>query len=246
MLEFQKITKPIIEWIVKQIAIANGNWTKNHTFADRYVVTGITKLILAHTRNSKKKIIIMDVGCSKGVAIKHAQDCLKQENIESFTIGIDVSENIAKEANENLNKFINKDVLQVYDCTEKADIVICSKVIIFVTGELKYKIIKKCSEFLKNDGILITDDLLNEKYPLLEELKLIQYMFPNSSPFKKDFYQKYRMRFYTPLRKKMKKISKSDVINYAEDVLSSWQRLSYIQKWFLKFDTYWRLGMNLK
>ena len=55
--------------------------------------------------------------------------------------------------------------------SEKADIVICSKMAIFVPGELRYKIIKKCTEFLKKEGILITDVDCFEKQKLSEELK---------------------------------------------------------------------------
>lgn len=223
----------------------NGNWTINHTFKDRYVVTGITDLVLEHVDNSKKKLVIIDVGCSKGIAMKYAQDYLKQKNIESFTVGIDVSKNITKEANENLNKFINKDVLNVDDWTGKADVVICSKAVIFVTGEKRHKIIKKCSEFLKNDGILITDVDCFEKPKLIEELSLFYYMLPTLSCFKKGF-NEYRMRFYTPLRKKMKKMYKMDVLNYAEKILSGWQNLSFLQKLDWRLTIHQRRAMNSK
>ena len=36
--------------------MSNGNWTINHTFKDRYVVTGITDLILEHVKDSNKKL----------------------------------------------------------------------------------------------------------------------------------------------------------------------------------------------
>lgn len=229
--------------------MSNGNWIINHTFKDRYVLTGITNLILEHTKDSKKKLVIIDVGCSKGIAMKYAQDYLQQKNVESFTVGIDVSENIADEANKNLDDFINKDVLKVDDYVEKADIVICSKMAIFVTGEVRHKIIKKCSELLKNDGMLITDVDCFEKSKLIEELILVQYMLPTLSCFKngiRGFYEEYRIRFYTPLRKKMKKKYKDDALNYAKEILSGWQNLSFLQKWDWKLTIYWRLAMNTK
>ncbi|MCV0411392.1 class I SAM-dependent methyltransferase [Nitrosarchaeum sp.] len=230
--------------MIKTTRSVNGYWPINHTFADRYVVTGITNLILEHVTNSKKKLIIIDVGCSKGVAMKYAQNYLEQKNIKSVTIGIDVSKNIVNDAKKNLNEFINKDVLHVDDCDEKADVVICSKAIIFVTGEIRYNIIKKCSKFLKNDGILITDVDCFEKSNLLDELRLFQYIIPSFSCFKNGlsrFYEEYRMRFYTPLRKKMKKKSKSDAINYAEAILSGWQSLSSLQKLDWKLVINWKL-----
>lgn len=185
------------------------------------------------------------MGCSKGIAMKYAQDYLKQKNIESFTVGIDVSENITKEANENLNEFINKDVLKVDDCIEKADIVICSKMAIFVTGEVRSKIIKKCSEFLKNDGILITDVDCYEKPKLIEEINSVQYILPTLSCFKKGW-NEYRMRFYTPLRKKIKKKHKIDALNYSQEILSGWQNLSFLQKLDWKLTIHGRLAMNTK
>jgi|SRR3989344_712689 len=194
------------------MVMLDGYWSINKTYEDRYELTGITDLILEYAKESgKKNFVIMDVGCSIGIAMKYAQVYLNQKGIESFTIGIDYSKNVAEEANKNLDKFINEDMFGISNFSEKADIVICSKMAIFVPGELRYKIIKKCTEFLKKEGILITDVDCFEKQKLSEELKLIQYVIPTPSCFKngfRGFPKEFRRRTHTRFRLKMKKCIK--------------------------------------
>lgn len=202
----------------------DGNWSINYTFADRYELTGITDFILEYTKEAKNELVIIDVGCSKGSAMKYAQDFLKQKKINSFTIGFDFSKNIVNDAKKNLNEFVNQDVTRINNYDEKADIVICSKAAIFVTGKIRYNIIKKCSELLKNDGVLITDVDCFEKTSLLDELRLFQYIFPSPSCFKnglKGFYKEWRRRQHTRLRKKMKKMDKITAFNYAQQILTA-------------------------
>ncbi|EPA06873.1 class I SAM-dependent methyltransferase [Candidatus Nitrosarchaeum limnium] len=217
----------------------NGYWPINYTFEDRYELTGIINYILEYANNSTKKFVIIDVGCSNGSAMKYAQTYLQQKNIESFTIGIDISKNVVDEARKNLDQFINENVLNVDNCAGKADIVICSKAAIFVEGDVRCQIIRKCSEFLKNDGILITDVDCFEKTKLLEWFKLPQYLFPFvPSCFKngiRGFRKEYRRRIHTRFRKSMKKMYKTDAATYAEKILSAWIDLPYIKKLDWKF-----------
>ena len=211
-----------------------GNWLINYTFEDRYEVTGITDFILDYTNNSKKKFVILDVGCSIGTAMKYAQNYLKQKNVESFTVGIDISKNVIDKASENLDQFINKDLFNVDDFVKKADIVICSKAAIFVPGEIRYKIIRKCSEFLKNEGILITDVDCFEKSKLSDDLFNFQYEFPSLTCFKKihikEFRKELRRRRNIPYKKKMKKMSKDEASKYAEEIIPAWNNFSFFKK----------------
>ncbi|BDQ30602.1 hypothetical protein NZNM25_07560 [Nitrosopumilus zosterae] len=210
-----------------------GNWPINYTFEDRYELTGITDFVLDYANNSKKKLIILDVGCSSGIAMKYVQDYLKQKNIETFTIGIDISKNVVKDASKNLDKFINEDLLNVNDFVKKADVVICSKAAIFVTGEIRYKIIRKCSDFLKNDGILITDVDCFEKSKLSDDLRDFLCEFPTWSCFKNGigkFSKEFRRRQNIPYKKKMKKMSKDEGSKYADEILSAWNSFSFFKK----------------
>ncbi len=212
----------------------DGYWPINYTFEDRYELTGIIDLMFEHVEDSKKKkFVVVDIGCSYGLAMKYAQNHLKQKGLDLFTIGIDFSKNVVDEAKKNLDKFINADVFSVNTNVENVDIVVCSKAAIFVTGDVRYKIIRKCIEFLKKDGILITDVDCFEKPKLSDDLKLIQYVFPTLSCFKngiKGFRKEYRRRLHFRFRKKMKKMNKNDALTFAEEILSAWNNLSYFKK----------------
>jgi SAM-dependent methyltransferase len=218
-----------------------GNWSINYTFEDRYEITGITDFILDYAKNSKNKLIILDVGCSIGTAMKYAQDYLKQKNVESFTVGIDVSKYVVEKASKNLDKFINEDLFNVDDFVGKADVVICSKMAIFVTGETRHKIIKKCTDFLNDKGILITDVDCFEKPKLSDDLNDFLCGFPTWSCFKNGiggFRKEFRRRLNIPYKKKMKKMHKDEALKYAEEILLAWNDFSF----FKKLD--WKLSIN--
>lgn len=120
----------------------------------RYNVLGVTGYVLKHAENSAEKMCVVDVGCSKGIAMRGARACLAKHNIGVYSIGIDPSPKIRSVARTNMDEFIDKDVCEV-DWYEKADVVICANVIRFVDGQHKHKILKKCTQLLKPNGILI-------------------------------------------------------------------------------------------
>ena len=86
--------------------------------------------------------------------MRGAQACLEKHGIRLFTVGIDPSPKVAAQAKTNMNVFLNKDVLEVA-CCGKADVVICANVVRFVDRKLKQKILKKCAQLLKPEGVLI-------------------------------------------------------------------------------------------
>ena len=219
----------------------NGNWNNNRTFENRYELTRIHDLLLDCVKGSKNKIIIIDVGCSFGKAMKYTQNWLKQNNIDSYTVGIDPSKKVVDEANENLDEFINQDVLDVNEYVEKADVVICSKTAIFVTGEKRYQIIKKCVNFLKTNGVLITDVDCFEKPKLSDELMDCFYLIPPVFYLKngvKRFRKEYWRRIHFPLRKKIKKMHKDTALNYTDEILAAWNDMSSFDRWNYKFIVY--------
>ena len=101
---------------------------------------------------------IIDVGCSSGDALKWASSKLERDGYKSYTVGIDISGKVAKKAGKNLDKFVLKDVLDVDDLDGKADIVVCHRAIVYVDASVKSEIIRKCGDFLKDDGVLITEN----------------------------------------------------------------------------------------
>src|SRR3989344_4852171 len=126
----------------------NRNWSSSFTFDERYEITGVNDRVLEYVRqNSKKNLIVLDVGCSTGIAVNTLQQKLKHEGLDITTIGIDVSPKVKKESEKNLDRFILGDILKIETKPDPADVVICSKMILFVNYRKRAEIISKCSEF---------------------------------------------------------------------------------------------------
>lgn len=135
----------------------------NQTWDTRYDEMGIIGYIRQYANTRHEALNVIDVGCSNGTAAKTAQECLKKHGICIKTTGIDSSPSVKSDAIKNLDCFVQADV--VSSKTDMyvgyADVVICANV-----GSYLYKlfsprdtagIIGRCSEFLKKDGILVTD-----------------------------------------------------------------------------------------
>ena len=82
--------------------------------------------------------------------------CLFKHGIRVRAIGIDISGKVAAKAKKNLDEFIPGNVVDVRTHEGDADIVICMNMERFVSLNLKGRIVGKCAEFLKEDGVLIT------------------------------------------------------------------------------------------
>src|SRR5574340_655579 len=113
----------------------NRNWSIFVTSEDRYEFTGINDFIINHLKQQGvKKPITIDVGCSTGIAMKKTAKIMRALEFNPYTIGIDASKSVNSKAEKNLDKFINRDVLDVDHQNDVADVVICSKAAIFVLG----------------------------------------------------------------------------------------------------------------
>ena len=101
-----------------------------------------------------EKLVIVDVGCSNGMALTWCKDCLSSRDIKIHAVGIDP---YAKEASKsNLDEFICGDATKATHYIGKADIVIC----IHVLNRIKLNpktIFQDAVKLLKNGGIMITD-----------------------------------------------------------------------------------------
>jgi hypothetical protein len=220
--------------------IPSENWFSNYTYADRYYLTGIQQLVVDYTnREQTKQITIIDVGCSTAIALRQLQTVLENLNMPCFTIGIDSDKKVKNVAEKNVNHFINDDVTKINHVFE-ANIVICSKMALWVSAERRHQIILKCSEFLKDNGKLITDVDNYTKTGILEDLAdICKYDFPPLRALKygiRKFLADYRYQRHGHLRKKMKSFGKKEAVEYAWHILKMWQKLKWHEKLSIKFD----------
>ena len=129
-------------------------WNKTTTWKNRYNDFGVTGLI---QRLDKTELRVMDVGCSRGVTIKHCQKTLQKQGIAIKTIGVDGKEEVWDEAEKNIDQLIRHDAAEVNGYEGTADVVVCMNAIRFIHPKDKKDVLKKCVVFLKDDGMLITN-----------------------------------------------------------------------------------------
>ena len=132
-------------------------WKCTFTWSDRYDELGIPCIIDSYSQQLKlDSLVVIDVGCSSGVALNDCRQLLEARGVTLYTVGIDQSLKVRKDAEKNLNRFILSNVLSVKNCGGVADVVICANMLRYnVTFEEKSLIVGKCARFLKPTGILI-------------------------------------------------------------------------------------------
>ena len=201
----------------------DGLWNNNITWKNRYDDFGVTGYMLLYAKG-RKDVVAIDVGCSKGIAVTESKKCLDKRGIRLHTIGIDMSGNakLIAAAKNNLGEFVNGNALEVNGYTGKADIVVCLNVVRFVPGDVKSRIIRKCAEFLKPDGVLITG--VGEKHR-----KMLKLEEPASShPKKVCAGLGWRSLFPMPSDTRMMK--RDGALHYAEIMQSEWKNMGEWQK----------------
>lgn len=215
----------------------NRNWPVVVTSKDRYEFTGITDFAVEHLKQQGvNRPIMIDVGCSFGIAMKKAAETMRMMGFDPFTIGIDVSKSVKSKAEKNLDKFINRDVLEVDNQEGMADVVICSKAAIYVLGMRRADIIRKCASFLKDNGILITDV---DCYPprtfgenAIRFLKLFLDLVPTVECFKhgiKNINREYGQSSNATIKKDVFKKTKNETMSYVDEIIKGWEKRS--PKW---------------
>lgn len=215
----------------------NRNWPVVITSKGRYEFTGITDFAIEHLRQQRiKKPVIIDVGCSSGIAMKKSAETMKIAGFDPFTIGIDASKSVKSKAEKNLDKFIDRDVLEVDDQENTADVVICSKAAIYILGIRRADIIRKCASLLKNNGILITDV---DCFPprtfgenTIRFLKLFFDLIPTAECFKhgiKNIGREYDRSSNITIKKDVFKMTKNEAVSYVDEIIKGWQKRS--PKW---------------
>lgn len=218
------------------------NWSINITSPDRYEFTGITDFAVNYLKQQgTKRPIIIDVGCSFGTAMKKTTKIIRTLEFDPYTIGIDASKRVKPKAEQNFDEFINKDVLTVDGKEDTADIVICSRMAIYVIGSRRTDIIKKCVSFLKDGGILITDVDCYPPRSLSENvyrfLRFLWYQVPfDAECFKhgiKNIGREYNRRANIPIREGVFKKTKHESISYVDEIINGWEKRSH------RWKTWW-------
>lgn len=214
--------------------LINRNWSVNITSKNRYEFTGINKLVIDHLNQKKiSNPIIIDVGCSTGIALKKTFEAMKRSSYNPYTIGIDQSKYVKSKAEGNLSRFINRDALDVDDLENTADVVICSKAAIYILGAKRSAIIRKCASFLKRDGILITDVDCFPPRTIAENtyrfLRAQWYSIPSIDCFKHGVTNitfECERRANTIIKGDVFKMTKNEATSYADEIIRGWQKRS--------------------
>ncbi len=224
------------------IKIIDRNWFVNYTSPNRYSLAGITDLVLDHSERLKKfKLTVIDVGCSTAVSLKELKKELNSKGIGTFTIGIDVDPKVKEMAEKNSDIFLNKDVLEVDNLYDVADVVICHKMALWVPANRRSCIISKSSQFLKLEGDLITDVDDYRQPSFLESLSnFYKYSWPPIHTLRygiKNFRSEYKKKRDLKLRKDARIFyGRETSLKYAKQIISGWNKLAWDQKVSKKFD----------
>lgn len=213
------------------------NWQSSFTYDNRYEKDGVIDKVFEYVRiTGKKNLVIMDVGCSSAIALKYMKFILEGNGISvTKTIGVDPSPKIKNEAEKNVDEFIPQDILKVKDGPDKADLVVCCKMTLFVQPKHRVDIISKCSKFLMNDGGLITDA---DRY---EVPKMIPDIIIWCQDYVKTLYsiRNGLMSFFRAIKetqsirhkRKMFLITNRETADkYAQEILEGWNKLNMWDK----------------
>ncbi|AFU59827.1 hypothetical protein Ngar_c29080 [Candidatus Nitrososphaera gargensis Ga9.2] len=218
------------------------NWKPTLTYPERYEEIGVVDHVLEYLRASNKRdIVIVDIGCSTAVATKQLKNMLDNSGIKNRTIGIDLSQTVREEAMQNVDLFLNQDVMYVDSTLYPADIVICCNMIFYLNHLKKAEVISKCSQFMKDDSVLITNTPLFEQPSDYAQLKLFlrDYVPVMLTIFynPKRFYGRYKETESIRVKRRMFSFhGKNEAVAYAGRIITSWENLPLGQKfgWYIE------------
>ena len=131
-------------------------WKNGRTCRHRYECMGATTLIMKHANNIPK-CSILDAGCSNGVATKDCMSFLKNNDYDVSIVAVDRNRRRIYSTKKNYNgiKFYCNEITDLV-LKNKFDTVLCLNVIRFINYKSKAGILRKISDMLKSDGILLT------------------------------------------------------------------------------------------
>jgi len=119
----------------------------------------------------KKRLRILDVGCSTGLPARHLKGYLKEFGVGCTVDGMDASEEVAADATSNLDRFYLGNLFDV-DVEPAYDIVICSRLLRFLDPPERCEGVSRCASFCNDGGMVITDGIPDSRYAVNEYVML--------------------------------------------------------------------------
>ena len=158
--------------------MGGNTWPSNTTRHTRYCETGIGNdpiiskyAVLYSMFRPKKRLRILDVGCSTGSAARHLKGYLTEFGVSCTVDGMDVSEKVMSAAESNLDKFYLGNLFDI--AVEPVyDIAICSRLLRFFAPPEQCKGVSRCASFCNDDGVVITDGIPGSRYAISENVML--------------------------------------------------------------------------
>lgn len=167
------------------------NWLTRLTYPERYDELGVTDRVLDYLSNNKRDIHILDVGCSIAVATRLLKERLEDSGIKVHITGIDANSKVEEDAENNLDFFVNEDVMNVDAALYPSDVVIFCNVVSYLSHQKKAAMIRRCTRFMKDDySVLITNT------PTFETTS----SFSDAKSFLKDYWDLRSSAFKDPRR----------------------------------------------
>jgi len=222
------------------------NWTVRYTRPNRYVKNGIAYHVVDYARSTQKHILtIMDVGCSNGVAAKTLKKNLSKQGITSHVLGVDLNKRVEKKAKRNLDEFVLADIVDLDPRGfAPADVVICSYAAIWVPVGIRHRILQSCVQFMKEDGVLLTNAGRFERVKSPPLSHTIRYWLQTLWYLTRGW-KSFRSELDMRLAEQRKRGSsatrgRAQALKFVESVPASWERLSPRSKYMWHWNIFLR------
>lgn len=113
----------------------------------------------------KRRLSVLDVGCSTGSPARHLKGYLRALGVECSVVGMDASKWVMADAESNLDGFRLGDLFNT-PAEPTYDIVICSRLLRFLDPPRRYDGVSKCAGFCNRWGVVITDGIPDSRYAI--------------------------------------------------------------------------------
>jgi len=197
-------------------------WNCSFTEKNRYKNMGVEDLAEAFIKIRKIGTPkILDVGCSNGKAMKSLKELLRKSGINSYLVGIDINKKILKDAKRVFNRVFIGDILKNNNLDKariKFDVVICSRVGIFVGHKIRASIINRCADLVKPNGCLITDI---DAYDKFSKIKFSKEVVTSNKLGNHNF---------------VMLVGSNTIRKHATSILDNWNNLPWYKKTYHNFD----------
>lgn len=111
----------------------------------------------------KRRINVLDVGCSTGSAARHLKGYLRTLGVDCTVVGMDASKRVMADAESNLDGFRLGNLFDT-PAEPAYDIVICSRLLRFLDPPRRCDGVSRCAEFCNSGGVVITDGIPDSRY----------------------------------------------------------------------------------